>query len=157
MVRCKSSTANIALCALHTGVFFLYVALKALTWACQRTFGPEYEFRSGHYGEKGSYKPYALITPVLFLNAQLISLCRRFLLQLGVYCVAIGLMKVAVLLLFWLTADAILLPFAVWLINWMSEKYQLIFVMAVFPLIMNVIQVRMPESTFYLSYVRFTD
>jgi hypothetical protein len=51
-------------------------------------------------------------------------------------------MKLAVILLFYFTAEQVLLPFAGWLIGWMEEDLQVVVVMAVFPLIMNVLQVR---------------
>jgi hypothetical protein len=50
-------------------------------------------------------------------------------------------MKIGVILLFYLCAEKLLLPFAGWLIGWMGEDVQVIVVMAVFPLIMNVLQV----------------
>lgn len=50
-------------------------------------------------------------------------------------------MKLAVILLFYLCAEKVLLPFAGVLIGWMGEDTQVIVVMAVFPLIMNVLQV----------------
>jgi hypothetical protein len=55
--------------------------------------------------------------------------------------VSLTLMKIGVILLFYLCAEKLLLPFAGWLIGWMGEDVQVIVVMAVFPLIMNVLQV----------------
>lgn len=65
----------------------------------------------------------------------------RFFLQLAIYLVSLTLMKIGVILLFYLCAEKLLLPFAGWLIGWMGEDVQVIVVMAVFPLIMNVLQV----------------
>jgi hypothetical protein len=65
----------------------------------------------------------------------------RFLLQLAIYLVSLTLMKLAVILLFYLCAENVLLPFAGVLIGWMGEDTQVVVVMAVFPLIMNVLQV----------------
>ena len=50
-------------------------------------------------------------------------------------------MKIGVIVLFYLCAEKVLLPFAGWLIGWMGEDVQVIVVMAVFPLIMNILQV----------------
>lgn len=50
-------------------------------------------------------------------------------------------MKLFVLALFAVALDNVLLPLAGWILNWMQEWSQVVFVMAVFPLFMNVIQV----------------
>lgn len=53
-------------------------------------------------------------------------------------------MKLFVLALFAVALDSVLLPLAGWILNWMQEWTQVVFVMAVFPLFMNIIQVRPP-------------
>lgn len=51
-------------------------------------------------------------------------------------------MKIGVLLLFWIALDHVLLPVASWVLDWMRPWSQVVFVEALFPLTMNVIQVR---------------
>ncbi len=50
-------------------------------------------------------------------------------------------MKLFVIILFLFTLPSVLLPFANWILGWMSEWTQVVFVMAAFPLLMNVLQV----------------
>ena len=50
-------------------------------------------------------------------------------------------MKIFVLALFALALDSVLLPLAGWILNWMAAWSQVVFVMAIFPLLMNIIQV----------------
>lgn len=57
-------------------------------------------------------------------------------------------MKLFVILLFFLTAEKYLLPMTDWLIGWMEGDLQVVVVMAVFPLIMNVIQVSRHDRFF---------
>jgi hypothetical protein len=54
-------------------------------------------------------------------------------------------MKLFVLALFAVALDDVLLPLAGWILNWMQEWSQVVFVMAVFPLFMNIIQVSTPS------------
>lgn len=61
--------------------------------------------------------------------------------QLGVYLAAMIVMKIGVLLLFWIALDHVLLPVASWVLDWMRPWSQVVFVEALFPLTMNVIQV----------------
>lgn len=51
-------------------------------------------------------------------------------------------MKLFVLALFAVALDSMLLPLAGWILNWMAAWSQVVFVMAIFPLLMNIIQVR---------------
>lgn len=50
-------------------------------------------------------------------------------------------MKLGVLVIFWVALDHVLLPVASWLLDWMRPWSQVVFVEALFPLTMNVIQV----------------
>ena len=50
-------------------------------------------------------------------------------------------MKLFVLALFAIALDSVLLPLAGWILNWMAAWSQVVFVMAIFPLLMNIIQV----------------
>jgi hypothetical protein len=61
--------------------------------------------------------------------------------QLALYLAALLIMKIFVLVLFAFTLDSVLLPLAGWILNWMRTWSQVVFVMAIFPLFMNVIQV----------------
>jgi hypothetical protein len=127
---------------LFSGVLFLYLAIQGFTWTCERIFGQKPGFRSGIYGDPPSYKPQVSHRTRLQHNqAYDISATLRFFLQLAIYLVSLTLMKIGVILLFYLCAEKLLLPFAGWLIGWMGEDVQVIVVMAVFPLIMNVLQV----------------
>lgn len=76
----------------------------------------------------------------------LTSVTCSWLQQLGIYLAALLLMKLFVLALFAVALDDVLLPLAGWILNWMQEWSQVVFVMAVFPLFMNIIQVRSPRS-----------
>ncbi len=51
-------------------------------------------------------------------------------------------MKLLVLLIFLVALPGLLLPAADWVLGRMSEWGKVVFVMAVFPLVMNVLQVR---------------
>lgn len=66
--------------------------------------------------------------------------------QLGVYLAALLVMKLFVLALFAVALDPVLLPLAGWILNWMQEWSQVVFVMAIFPLFMNILQVSSPAG-----------
>ncbi|KAJ9123903.1 hypothetical protein QFC22_000693 [Naganishia vaughanmartiniae] len=66
--------------------------------------------------------------------------------QLGIYLTALLIMKIFVLVLFAFTLDPILLPLAGWILNWMRTWSQVVFVMAIFPLFMNIIQFCLIDS-----------
>jgi hypothetical protein len=66
---------------------------------------------------------------------------RSLIRQTGIYIGSLLLMKGLVLILFYFALPSILLPFANWLLGWMTEWTQVVFVMALFPLLMNVLQV----------------
>lgn len=61
--------------------------------------------------------------------------------QLGIYLAALLLMKLFVLALFAVALDTVLLPLAGWILNWMQAWSQVVFSMAIFPLLMNILQV----------------
>ncbi|KAJ9097680.1 hypothetical protein QFC21_004717 [Naganishia friedmannii] len=66
--------------------------------------------------------------------------------QLGVYLAALLVMKIFVLVLFAFALDPVLLPLAGWILDWMRAWSQIVFVMAVFPLFMNIIQFCLIDS-----------
>lgn len=62
-------------------------------------------------------------------------------------------MKLFVLALFGVALDSVLLPLAGWILNWMAAWSQVVFVMAVFPLLMNIIQVGRSSPTVPVEHV----
>lgn len=119
----------------------LYLALKGLTKTCTLIWGTE-GFISGVYGHPPRIRLYVIHLPSL-LPVLRRSLLRSWLQQLGIYLAALLVMKLFVLALFAVALDPVLLPLAGWILNWMQEWSQVVFVMAVFPLFMNIIQVRL--------------
>ncbi|GHJ88606.1 hypothetical protein NliqN6_5008 [Naganishia liquefaciens] len=107
------------------GVLVLYLALKGLTKACILVWGSE-GFISGVFGHPPRI--------------------RFWLQQLGIYLGALLVMKLFVLVLFALALDDVLLPLAGWILNWMAAWSQVVFVMAIFPLLMNIIQFCLIDS-----------
>ncbi|KAL8280555.1 hypothetical protein RQP46_007203 [Phenoliferia psychrophenolica] len=99
------------------GVGILYLFLKALTSLLSR-LQPD-SFRTGDYGDPFSMRVWAK--------------------QACVYVAALGLMKLVVVLLFWAVPSLFVL--ANWCLSWLtSDDAQVVFVMLIFPLVMNLIQ-----------------
>jgi hypothetical protein len=107
---------------------------------------PRLGHRRFHLGRIRPSSADTLVSLVLssYINPLTSNAC-SWLQQLGIYLAALLLMKLFVLALFAVALDDVLLPLAGWILNWMQEWSQVVFVMAVFPLFMNIIQVCSPR------------
>ncbi|KAL1407131.1 hypothetical protein Q8F55_006545 [Vanrija albida] len=102
------------------GVGIFYVALKGYTWLFANHYGLE-GYKSGYYGNPPQWQLWGR--------------------QLQPYLLAVVTMKLIVLLPLTLPKiSSILIRFGQSLLSWLSVDSQVIFVLAIFPVIMNVFQ-----------------
>lgn len=64
--------------------------------------------------------------------------------QLAVYIIVLAIMKSIILAFFWIP---LIFDFGDWLLSWMKEDVKIVFVLMIFPLLMNAFQVRQSIST----------